>query len=46
MLLQSIMVFTGIALAWIYERRANLVANIAAHMAFNAIGVLLIFAAR
>jgi membrane protease YdiL (CAAX protease family) len=46
MLLQSIMVFTGIALAWIYERRGNLVADIAAHMAFNAIGVILIFAAR
>jgi membrane protease YdiL (CAAX protease family) len=46
MLLQSIMVFTGIALAWIYERRGNLVANIAAHMAFNAVGVVLIYAAR
>ena len=46
MLLQSIMVFTGIALAWIYERRGNLVADIAAHMAFNTIGVILIFAAR
>ena len=45
-LLQSIMVFTGIALAWIYERRANLVADIAAHMTFNAIGVVLIFASR
>lgn len=42
MLLQSIMVFTGIGLAWIYERRGNLVANIAAHMAFNTIGIILI----
>lgn len=41
-LLQSIMVFTGIGLAWIYERRGNLVANIAAHMAFNTIGIILI----
>jgi len=46
MLLQSIMVFTGIALAWIYERRANLVANVAAHMAFNAVGIALILWAR
>jgi membrane protease YdiL (CAAX protease family) len=46
MLLQSIMVFTGIALAWIYERRGNLVANVAAHMAFNAVGIALIFWAR
>jgi len=42
LLLQSIMVFTGIGLAWIYERRGNLVANIAAHMAFNTIGIILI----
>jgi membrane protease YdiL (CAAX protease family) len=41
-LLQSIMVFTGIALAWIYERRGTLLANVAAHMAFNLIGVVLI----
>jgi membrane protease YdiL (CAAX protease family) len=44
MLLQSIMVFTGIALAWIYERRGTLVADIAAHMAFNAVGIVLILA--
>jgi membrane protease YdiL (CAAX protease family) len=43
-LLQTIMVFTGLGLAWIYERRGNLVANIAAHMTFNAIGVILILA--
>lgn len=41
-LLQSIMVFTGIALAWIYERRGSLLANVAAHMAFNAVGIVLI----
>lgn len=41
-LLQTIMVFTGIALAWIYERRGSLLANIAAHMAFNAVGIVLI----
>ena len=33
------MVFTGVALALIYERSANLVVPVAAHMAFNAIGV-------
>ena len=44
LLLQTIMVFTGIGLAWIYERRGNLVANIAAHMTFNTIGIVLILA--
>jgi membrane protease YdiL (CAAX protease family) len=43
-LLQTIMVFTGIGLAWIYERRGNVVANIAAHMTFNTIGIVLILA--
>jgi membrane protease YdiL (CAAX protease family) len=42
-LLQSVMVFTGIGLAWIYERRGTIVANIAAHMAFNVIGLVIIF---
>jgi uncharacterized protein len=46
MLLQTIMVFTGIALAWIYERRGNLVANVAAHMAFNTVGIVLILWSR
>ena len=41
-LLQSIMVFTGIALAWIYERRGSIIADIAAHMAFNLVGIVLI----
>jgi membrane protease YdiL (CAAX protease family) len=44
-LLQTIMVFTGLGLCAIYERRGNLVANIAAHMAFNTIGIVLILAA-
>ena len=44
--LQTIMVFTGAGLALIYERRANLVADIAAHMAFNVIGILFIFGSR
>ena len=41
-LLQTTMVFTGLGLAWIYERRGSLVANIAAHTAFNVIGIVLI----
>jgi uncharacterized protein len=46
LLLQSIMVFTGFALAWIYERRGSIAANMAAHMTFNAIGITLIFLVR
>ncbi|HEY7478221.1 MAG TPA: CPBP family intramembrane glutamic endopeptidase [Actinomycetota bacterium] len=41
-LLQSIMVFTGLALAWVYERRGTIVASIAAHMVFNIIGITFI----
>jgi membrane protease YdiL (CAAX protease family) len=41
-LLQSAMVFTGLALAWIYERRGTILAPIAAHMAFNTIGIWII----
>jgi CAAX protease family protein len=41
--LQTLMCFTGAGLALIYERRANLVASVAAHMAFNLIGVIAIF---
>jgi membrane protease YdiL (CAAX protease family) len=41
--LQTLMCFTGAGLALIYERRANLVANVAAHMAFNIVGVIAIF---
>jgi CAAX protease family protein len=44
--LQTIMVFTGAGLALIYERRANLVADIAAHVAFNVVGILFIFGSR
>jgi membrane protease YdiL (CAAX protease family) len=33
-----VMVFVGIALAWIYERRGSLLAPIAAHAMFNVIG--------
>ncbi len=42
--LQITMVFTGIGLAWIYERRGTIVASMAAHMAFNVIGVVTILA--
>jgi CAAX protease family protein len=41
--LQSAMVFTGLALGAIYEWRGNLVASIAAHAAFNTIGIIAIF---
>jgi CAAX protease family protein len=41
--LQTLMVITGAAFATIYERRGNLVADIAAHVAFNVIGILIIF---
>jgi len=44
--LQTLMVFTGVGLALIYERRANLVADIAAHVAFNVIGIVIIFTSR
>jgi membrane protease YdiL (CAAX protease family) len=37
------MVVTGFCLALLYDRRKNLVANIAAHCTFNIIGVILIF---
>ena len=36
------MVFTGIGLAWIYERRGTIVASMAAHMAFNVVGLVVI----
>jgi membrane protease YdiL (CAAX protease family) len=45
-LLQVTMVGTGIGLASLYEWRGNLLANIAAHMAFNTLGVILILAQR
>ena len=43
LVLPLVMTFTGIGLAWIYERRQSLWAPIAAHMVFNAIGLVLIF---
>jgi len=42
LLLQVTMVFTGLGLAWIYERRGTIVAPVAAHMLFNVIGVVTI----
>jgi membrane protease YdiL (CAAX protease family) len=45
-LLMSVMVFTGVALAWFHDRRDNLLANIVAHMTFNVIGLTLIYAIR
>ena len=39
-LLQGTMVFTGLGLAWIYDRRGTLTANVVAHMTFNLIGVV------
>ncbi|HEX6230882.1 MAG TPA: CPBP family intramembrane glutamic endopeptidase [Actinomycetota bacterium] len=41
-LLMGVMFFNGIALAWFYERRGNLVANLVAHSMFNVIGLALI----
>ena len=43
LVLPIVMTFTGIGLAWIYERRQSLLAPIAAHMVFNAIGLALVF---
>jgi membrane protease YdiL (CAAX protease family) len=43
LVLPLVMTCTGIGLAWIYERRQSLLAPIAAHMVFNAIGLGLIF---
>jgi membrane protease YdiL (CAAX protease family) len=44
--LMTLMVFTGLGLATIYERRGNLVADVAAHIAFNVIGIVIIFGGR
>ena len=43
-LLPSVMVFVGFALAYLYERRGNIVANMAAHATFNIIGFIFIVA--
>jgi membrane protease YdiL (CAAX protease family) len=42
LVLQLTMVATGIGLAWIYERRGTIVASMAAHMAFNVVGLVFI----
>ena len=42
LVLQITMVFTGLGLAWIYERRGTVVASTAAHMAFNIVGLVTI----
>ncbi|MGE5459492.1 MAG: lysostaphin resistance A-like protein [Solirubrobacterales bacterium] len=46
LLLMTVMVFTGLGLAYIYERRGSIVAPIAAHVTFNAIGLALIYGLR
>jgi len=46
LLLMTIMVFTGLGLAWFYDRRGNIVANMAAHATFNLIGLILILSTR
>lgn len=40
--LQGVMMFTGVGLCLIYEWRKSLLSNIAAHIAFNSIGIVLI----
>lgn len=45
-LLMGVMVFTGVALAWFYQRRGNIVASMVAHATFNVIGLTLILALR
>ena len=42
LLLSLVMVFIGLGLAFIYERRGNIVANMAAHATFNVIGFIFI----
>ena len=44
LLLQITMVFTGLGLAWIYDRRGTIVAPAAAHIVFNIVGVVTILA--
>jgi membrane protease YdiL (CAAX protease family) len=44
--LMTIMVFTGFALAYLYERRGNIVASMIAHATFNTIGLIAIFLIR
>ncbi|MFN2543786.1 MAG: lysostaphin resistance A-like protein [Actinomycetota bacterium] len=42
LLLPIVMTFVGFGLAWLYERRGNIVANMAAHATFNVIGFIFI----
>ena len=42
LLLVGVLTLVGVGLALIYERRGNIVANMAAHAAFNVIGFVLI----
>jgi len=46
LLLMCTMAFAGAGLAFLYERRGNVVANTVAHATFNAVGLLLIFTLR
>jgi membrane protease YdiL (CAAX protease family) len=46
LLLMTVMVFTGFALAYLYERRGNIVAPMIAHATFNSIGLILIYLIR
>jgi membrane protease YdiL (CAAX protease family) len=46
LLLMCTMAFAGAGLAFLYERRGNVVANMVAHATFNAVGLLLIFTLR
>jgi membrane protease YdiL (CAAX protease family) len=46
LVLMLTMVFTGFALAYLYERRSNIVAPMFAHATFNAIGIVLIYFVR
>jgi membrane protease YdiL (CAAX protease family) len=41
-LLIPVMIFVGIGLAYVYERRGSLFASIAAHSAFNVVGYTII----
>ncbi len=40
LMLMAVMVFTGFALAFLYERRGNVVASMIAHATFNVIGLV------
>ncbi len=45
-LLVAVMLFVGMALAWLYERRGSVVAPIGAHAMFNVIGYTLLLMER